>query len=108
MFFFMFLVLFFCFILKIDKVINFISEDISFEREIVVLVKNIPEQLFDNERKASRSPELMWAIKSINARFGRYTVVSASASGSSAWGARSKSRSSAFTTCWKELPVVHA
>ena len=74
----------------------------------LVLVKNIPEQLFENERKASRSPELMWAIKSINARFGRYTVVSASASGSSAWRARSNFRSPAFTTCWNELPVVHA
>ena len=74
----------------------------------LVPVKNIPEQLFETEHKVSRSPELMWAIKNINARFGRYTVVSASASGSSAWRARSKSRSPAFTTCWNELPVVHA
>ena len=74
----------------------------------LVQVKNIPEQLFDAEHKVSRSPELMWAIKNINARFGRYKVVSASASGSSAWMARSKFRSPAFTTCWNELPVVNA
>ena len=74
----------------------------------LVRVKNIPEQLFKTEHKVSRSPELMWAIKNINARFGRYKVVSASASGSSAWRARSKFRSPAFTTCWNELPVVHA
>ena len=74
----------------------------------LVRVKNIPEQLFKTEHKVSRSPELMWAIKNINARFGRYKVVSASASGSSAWMARSKFRSPAFTTCWNELPVVHA
>ena len=74
----------------------------------LVRVKNIPEQLFKTEHKVSSSPELMWAIKNINARFGRYKVVSASASGSSAWMARSKFRSPAFTTCWNELPVVHA
>ena len=74
----------------------------------LVLVKNIPEQLFKTEHKVSRSPELMWAIKNINARFGRFKVVSASASGSSAWMARSKFRSPAFTTCRNELPVVHA
>ena len=74
----------------------------------LVHVKNIPEQLFKTEHKVSRSPELMWAIKNINARFGRYKVVSGSASGSSAWRARSKFRSPAFTTCWNELPVVHA
>ena len=74
----------------------------------LVLVKNIPKQLFETEHKVSRSPELMWTIKNINARFGRYKVVPASASGSSAWRARSKFRSSAFTTCWNELPVVHA
>ena len=73
----------------------------------LVRVKNIPEQLFKTEHKVSRSPELMLAIKNINARFGRYKVVSASASGSSAWMARSKFRSPAFTTCWNELPVVH-
>ena len=75
---------------------------------VLVPVKNIPEQLFETEHKVRRSPELMWAIKNINSRFGRYTVVSASASGSSVWRARSKSRSPAFTTCWNELPVVHA
>ena len=74
----------------------------------LVRVKNIPEQLFKTEHKVSRSPELMWAIKNINARFGRYKVVSASASGNSAWMPRSKFRSPAFTTCWNELPVVHA
>ena len=74
----------------------------------LVPVKNISGQLFETEHKVSRSPELMWAIKNINSRFGRYTVVSASAYGSSAWRARTKFRSPAFTTCWKELPVVYA
>ena len=74
----------------------------------LVPVKNIPESLFDTEHKYSRSPELMWAIKNINARFGRYCVTAASASGSSSWRARSKARSPAFTTCWNELPVVRA
>ena len=74
----------------------------------LVPVKNISGELFETEHKVSRTPELMWAIKNINTRFGRYTVVSASASGSSAWMARSKFRSPAFTTCWNALPVVKA
>jgi len=74
----------------------------------LVRVKNISEQLFETEHKFRRSPELMWAIKNINSRFGRYKVVPASASGSSAWRARSKFRSPAFTTCWNELPIVDA
>jgi DNA polymerase V len=50
----------------------------------------------------------MGAVKKINQKFGRYTVASASVSGSSDWKARSKSRSPAFTTCWNELPLVQA
>ena len=71
-------------------------------------VKNIPASLFETELGITRSHDLMGAVKKINAKFGRYTVASASASGSSDWRARSKSRSPAFTTCWNELPVVHA
>ncbi len=65
----------------------------------LVPVKNIPESLFDTEHKYSRSPELMWAIKNINARFGRYCVTAASASGSSSWRARSKAPLLPLTSC---------
>jgi len=73
-----------------------------------VSAKNIPATLFETESSIKASQELMVALKKINEKFGRYTVASASASGSSAWKARSKSRSPAFTTCWNELPLVQA
>ena len=71
-----------------------------------ISVKNIPATLFETESSIQASQELMGAVKKINQRFGRYTVASASVSGSSDWKARSKSRSPAFTTCWNELPLI--
>ena len=73
-----------------------------------ISVKNIPATLFETESSIQASQELMGAVKKINQKFGRYTVASASVSGSSDWMARSKFRSPAFTTCWNELPLVQA
>ena len=73
-----------------------------------ISVKNIPATLFETESSIQASQELMGAVKKINQKFGRYTVASASVSGSSDWKARSKYRSPAFTTCWNELPLVQA
>ena len=73
-----------------------------------ISVKNIPATLFETETSIQASQQLMGAVKKINQKFGRYTVASASVSGSSDWRARSKSRSPAFTTCWNELPLVQA
>ena len=73
-----------------------------------ISVKNIPATLFETESSIQASQELMVAVKKINQKFGRYTVASASVSGSSDWRARSKFRSPAFTTCWNELPLVQA
>ena len=73
-----------------------------------ISVKNIPATLFETKSSIQASQELMGAVKKINQKFGRYTVASASVSGSSDWKARSKSRSPAFTTCWNELPLVQA
>ena len=73
-----------------------------------ISVKNIPATLFETESSIQASQELMGAVKKINQKLGRYTVASASVSGSSDWKARSKSRSPAFTTCWNELPLVQA
>ena len=73
-----------------------------------ISVKNIPTTLFETESSIHASRELMGALKKINQKFGHYTVASASASGSSDWKARSKFRSPSFTTCWNELPLVHA
>ena len=73
-----------------------------------ISVKNIPATLFETESSIQASQQLMGAVKKINQKFGRYTVASASVSGSSDWRARSKSRSPAFTTCWNELPLVRA
>ena len=71
-----------------------------------ISVKNIPATLFETETSIQASQQLMGAVKKINQKFGRYTVASASVSGSSDWKARSKFRSPAFTTCWNELPLV--
>jgi DNA polymerase V len=73
-----------------------------------ISVKNIPATLFETESSIQASQELMGAVKKINQKFGRYTVASASVSGSLDWKARSKFRSPAFTTCWNELPLVQA
>ncbi|MDP7047714.1 MAG: DUF4113 domain-containing protein [SAR324 cluster bacterium] len=73
-----------------------------------ISVKNIPATLFETESSIQASQELIGAVKKINQKFGRYTVASASVSGSSDWRARSKFRSAAFTTCWNELPLVQA
>jgi DNA polymerase V len=73
-----------------------------------ISVKNIPATLFETKSSVQASQELMGVVKKINQKFGRYTVASASVSGSSDWKARSKSRSPAFTTCWNELPLVQA
>ena len=73
-----------------------------------ISVKNIPATLFETKSSIQASQELMGVVKKINQKFGRYTVASASVSGSSDWKARSKSRSPAFTTCWNELPLVQA
>jgi DNA polymerase V len=73
-----------------------------------ISVKNIPATLFETESSIQESQELMGAVKKINQKFGRYTVASASVSGSSDWKARSKYRSPAFTTSWNELPLVQA
>jgi DNA polymerase V len=73
-----------------------------------ISVKNIPATLFETKSSIQASQELMGAVKKINQKFGRYTVASASVSGSSDWKARSKYRSPAFTTCWNELPLVQA
>ena len=73
-----------------------------------ISVKNIPATLFETESSIHASRELMGALKKINQKFGHYTVASASVSGSSDWKARSKFRSPSFTTCWNELPLVHA
>jgi len=74
----------------------------------LVSVVNISNSLFEIESSSQNSPELMSAIKQINRKFGRYTVMSASSSGTLDWRARSKFRSPAFTTSWNELPVVCA
>ena len=71
-----------------------------------ISVKNIPATFFETETSIQASQQLMGAVKKINQKFGRYTVASASVSGSSDWKARSKFRSPAFTTCWNELPLV--
>ena len=73
-----------------------------------ISVKNIPATLFETESSIHASRELMGALKKINQKFGHYAVASASVSGSSDWKARSKFRSPSFTTCWNELPLVHA
>jgi len=73
-----------------------------------ISVKNIPATFFETETSIQASQQLMGAVKKINQKFGRYTVASASVSGSSDWKARSKFRSPAFTTCWNELPLVQA
>jgi len=73
-----------------------------------ISVKNIPATLFETKSSIQASQELMGVVKKINQKFGRYTVASASVSGSLDWKARSKSRSPAFTTCWNELPLVQA
>jgi DNA polymerase V len=73
-----------------------------------ISVKNIPATLFETKSSVQASQELMGVVKKINQKFGRYTVASASVSGSSDWKARSKYRSPAFTTCWNELPLVQA
>ena len=73
-----------------------------------ISVKNIPATLFETKSSIQASQELMGVVKKINQKFGRYTVASASVSGSSDWKARSKYRSPAFTTCWNELPLVQA
>jgi len=74
----------------------------------LVSVKNIPTSLFEMQVESHTSPELMKLVQNINTKFGRYTLTSASSSGSLDWKARSKFRSPAFTTCWNELPVVNA
>ena len=73
-----------------------------------ISVKNIPATLFETKSSVQASQELMGVVKKINQKFGRYTVASASVSGSLDWKALSKSRSPAFTTCWNELPLVQA
>ena len=71
-----------------------------------VSAKNIQATLFETKPSIQSSEDLMRALKKINEKFGRYTIASASANGSLAWKARSKSKSPAFTTCWNELPLV--
>ena len=74
----------------------------------LVPLKTYQTSLFEIESDSQRSHELMKMVEKINTKFGRYTLTSASTSGSSDWKARSKFRSPSFTTCWNQLPVVHA
>ncbi len=71
-------------------------------------LKNYPMSLFEIESNNQKLSELMGLVEKINTKFGRYTLTLASSIGSSDWKARSKFRSPSFTTCWNELPVVHA
>tara|TARA_Y100001970_G_C14134115_1_gene803357 strand:- start:93 stop:1355 length:1263 start_codon:yes stop_codon:yes gene_type:complete len=74
----------------------------------LVSVKSCPRSLFEMESENHKFPEIMEVVEKINTKFGRYTLKSASSIGSSDWKANSKFRSSAFTTCWSELPLVFA
>ncbi len=74
----------------------------------LVPAKTYPTSLFEIKLNNQKSSELMKLVEKINTKFGRYTLTSASTSGSSDWKARSKFRSPSFTTCWNELPVVRA
>ena len=74
----------------------------------LVPLKTYQTSLFEIESDSQRSHELMKMVEKINTKFGRYTLTSASTSGRLDWKARSKFRSPSFTTCWNQLPVVHA
>ena len=65
------------------------------------------ESLFESNLEKDRSTRLMGTVDRINQHFGSGTIQSAACGVSQkAWQMRSNNRSSRYTTCWMELPVV--
>jgi len=64
--------------------------------------------LFDPDAPtAAKGAALMRTLDTINARWGRNTLVCAAAGLGRAWSMRQLRKSACFTTSWQELPLVH-
>jgi DNA polymerase V len=57
-------------------------------------------------QKPKEQKTLMATLDEINAKMGRGTVRSAGEGIQKAWAMRSNNKSNAFTTDWKQLPIV--
>ena len=67
-----------------------------------------PADLFDEEApQRERRAHLMEAIESINERFGRHTITTASSRLSDGWEMRRDNLSPCYTTRIEDIPVVH-
>ena len=72
----------------------------------LVPAKNRQLNLFFKPDK--RQSELMAAVDKINARWGRHTIQHAAAGFAKPWQHRQEKKSPAYTTKWRDLPVVKA
>ena len=73
----------------------------------LVPVHQIQTDLFDAKDRA-RSTRLMAALDAINERWGTGAVQYASDGLDKPWKAQFQRRTPAYTTCWDDLPTVHA
>jgi hypothetical protein len=65
----------------------------------------VQANLFDNQNRG-RATKLMTALDSVNARFGSGTLQYASSGIARTWKTQFQRRSPAYTTDWKQLPLV--
>ncbi|MCX7679305.1 MAG: Y-family DNA polymerase [Spirochaetes bacterium] len=64
--------------------------------------------LFESPREVLRHQRVFTTIDEINKRFGRQTIFYAAEGIEQPWQMQRKFLSPRYTTCWKEIPVVHA
>jgi DNA polymerase V len=64
--------------------------------------------LFETAKRPERSSRVMAALDAVNQQYGRDTVQLGSAGIVHRWVMKADNRSQKFTTCWHELPIVHA
>jgi DNA polymerase V len=64
--------------------------------------------LFETAGSLERTTKVMAALDVVNEQYGRDTIQLASAGITHRWAMKADNRSQKFTTCWHELPIVHA
>ncbi len=84
---------------------------LRYQKAGVVLFGLVPESFYQPNlfrQRDHRASSLMAAIDSINGKWGRYTIQHAAAGFDKPWKHRQEKKSPAYTTRWKELPLVKA
>ncbi|MBF0195246.1 MAG: Y-family DNA polymerase [Magnetococcales bacterium] len=74
----------------------------------IVPIRGYQQSLFSDSAKRAKSNKLMETVDLLNKKMGSNTVRFGAQGIQHEWRMRRERKSSAYTTCWKEIPVIQA